>query len=326
MAGPVGNSFRSRVSGHGVLRYFLALILLVAATLKTHQLATTPVLGDGLLDSRWVFIATVEFELFFGLWLAAGLFPRTTWAAALGCFGLFACVSLYKAANGATSCGCFGRVEVNPWHTFTLDALAVLALVRWQPGKPSRFAWGRNAAVPRGAALPSARALGVMTLWLAVGVPAAVAMGTYQPAMLSADGVIQGNDNLVILEPEKWIGRRCPLLPFIETSSGRSIGQQLANGRWIIVLHHRDCPECRRLLAAWRQGNHGAINLKAGTRIAVIEVPLPEKESITPFAAGGQKDWLIGKLSDSRDWFVETPVALLLDEGITVHFFKGEFQ
>ncbi|MBN2022776.1 MAG: hypothetical protein JW809_08260 [Pirellulales bacterium] len=108
-------------TGYDVVRALLGLLLLAAAVLKAHQLATEPVLGAGLLDSRWVLIATVEFELFFGLWLLAGLLPRLTWAAAIGCFVLFAGVSLHKALSGAASCGCFGRVEVNPWYTCTLD-------------------------------------------------------------------------------------------------------------------------------------------------------------------------------------------------------------
>lgn len=89
MAGFVGRLVRPvgrPVVGHDAVRVVLAAVLLVAAVLKCHQLATSPVLGDGLLDTRWFLIFTVEFELFFGLWLLSGLLPRITWAAALGCF------------------------------------------------------------------------------------------------------------------------------------------------------------------------------------------------------------------------------------------------
>jgi hypothetical protein len=47
----------------------------------------------------------VEFELFFGLWLLAGLYPKATSAVTLLCFGGFACVSLYKAISGEATCG-----------------------------------------------------------------------------------------------------------------------------------------------------------------------------------------------------------------------------
>ena len=65
--------------GYDALRLFLALLLLTAAGLKAHQLATGPLLGPGLLESRWFLVAVVEFELFFGLWLISGLFSFATW-------------------------------------------------------------------------------------------------------------------------------------------------------------------------------------------------------------------------------------------------------
>ena len=83
-------------------------------------------------------MATVEFELFFGLWLLAGILPKPTWAAALVCFGLFACVSLYKALSGYASCGCFGRVPVSPWYTVTFDLAIIASLVRWRPKRQRR--------------------------------------------------------------------------------------------------------------------------------------------------------------------------------------------
>ena len=148
-------------TGYDLVRVVLAAVLLVAAGLKGHQLATEPVLDTGFLDFRWLLTATVEFELFFGLWLLAGLLPRVTWAAALGCFGLFACVSLYKALSGYTTGGYFCRVPVNPWYTAMLDATVVLALLRWRPSGVTV-----STIVP-------ARALallgGVMLAWLAIG-------------------------------------------------------------------------------------------------------------------------------------------------------------
>ena len=120
-------------TGYDVVRILLGLVLLTAAGLKGHQLATEPAVGTGLLDSRWFLIGVVEFELLFGLTLLAGIFPKSTWIAALACFACFAGVSAVKAVLGDASCGCFGRVPVNPWHTFGLDLTAIVALLRWQP-------------------------------------------------------------------------------------------------------------------------------------------------------------------------------------------------
>ena len=98
-----------RLTGYDMVRVACGVLLLAAAGLKGYQLATEPVLGTGMLDSRLLLTATVEFELLFGLWLLANLWPKLSWAAAMGCFSLFACVSLYKALSGDATCGRFGR-------------------------------------------------------------------------------------------------------------------------------------------------------------------------------------------------------------------------
>jgi len=83
----MGLSPSDRVRPYDVVRIALGLILLTAAALKGHQLATKPVPGMSLLSSRWFLIGVVEFEFFFGLWLLAGFCPRLAWDAAdLSCF------------------------------------------------------------------------------------------------------------------------------------------------------------------------------------------------------------------------------------------------
>jgi hypothetical protein len=118
-----------RLTGYDIVRIAVGLLLLTAAGLKAHQLATQPILGNGLLNSRWLLIIAVAFELLLSLILLANVWPKPTWAASLACFGLFACVSLYKAMSGHASCGYFGRVPVNPWYTATIDLIIIVSLV-----------------------------------------------------------------------------------------------------------------------------------------------------------------------------------------------------
>ena len=105
------------------------------AALKTHQLATEPVLGAGLLDSRWFQAAVVQYEVLLGFWLISGLFPRAACWAALGTFGVFALAAAARGIAGEASCGCFGRVSVSPWLTLVIDVSAIVALcgcdLRW---------------------------------------------------------------------------------------------------------------------------------------------------------------------------------------------------
>jgi hypothetical protein len=298
------------------VRFALAAILLVAAGLKCHQLATSPVLGDGLLDSRWFLMATVEFELFFGLWLLADPLPKWTHRAAIACFGLFAAVSLYKALAGYDSCGCFGRMAVPPWYTFTLDAAAVLSLLCWRPvgtGSSSLVPW--RAFMLRGTA--------VTLVWLSVGFPAAVAMGTYQPASLAEDGLILGDDNLVILEPEKWIGKRFPLLPLVKDAADRSrpdeppLGQRLNEGDWIVVLYRHDCPECEEALPVWEELARRSAEDTTAPRVALIEVPPYDDEGSSSLSP--DLPCILGRLSKEREWIVKTPVRLLIRSGRTIY-------
>ncbi len=288
-----------RVAGYDVVRIVLGLVLLTAAGLKGHQLATEPVPGTGLLTSRWFLIGVVEFELFFGLWLLFALYPRRTWQAALLCFSGFACVSLYKALSGEATCGCFGRVPVNPWYRFMLDTAAVTALLRWPPRGVYQLAWSENGTGPL-----SIRALGLMAAWLALGVPAAVAMGSYQAATISATRDIFGDSELVVLEPVEWVGNRFPLLKYID------IGKELYLGEWTVVLYRKGCPVCEESISAYERPRGRA----EGRQVALIEVP-PYGEVVSGTAELEPRRCSRGRLTPTKNWYVRAPCELLLRDG-----------
>lgn len=74
----VGDISRAgKATGYDVVRMLLGLLLVTAAALNAHQLASEPAVGTGLLDSRWFLIGVVEFELLFAVWLCGGLAPRS---------------------------------------------------------------------------------------------------------------------------------------------------------------------------------------------------------------------------------------------------------
>ena len=172
-------------------------------------------------------------------------------------------------------------------------AMAVVALVGFRP----------NGATPRASRyfgrLP-AGGVAVAMLWLGLGVPAAVAMGTYQPALLSQDGVILGAGNLVVLEPEKWIGKRFPLLDWIQTDA------ELDRGRWTVVMHRRGCPKCERLIHDYENGD-----LQFGSE-AVAFVAL-ESCDRTPLRPVFRADSL-GCMQGEYSWFAEAPLELHVDD------------
>jgi len=292
MAGAVEVARGGRPAPYDAVRIALALVLLTAAGLKGYQLATEPVLGGGLLESRWFLIAVVEFEILFGLWLLSGLAPGWTWRAAVLCFGAFAAVSACKALAGEPSCGCFGRVAVNPWYTFALDCVALGLLAAFRPRsipRPAGCRWR----------LP---AWACAALMAGVGVPA-LALGSYPAASIAGDGFVESG-RVVVLMPEAWKGKRFPLFEHID------VGDRLSTGRWLVVLYHLGCPKCRELIEEYRQLPSSACN---GLGVALVEVPelRPRGKHVRLDAMPA----LRGRLSDSRDWFVPTPTLLYLEDG-----------
>jgi hypothetical protein len=286
-----------RLTGYDAVRVVVGILLLTAAGLKGYQLATEPSLGTGFLDSRWLLTATVEFELLFGLWLLANLWPKLSWAAAMGCFSLFACVSLYKALSGDATCGCFGRVPVNPWWTAVLDLVVVLSFLRWQPKGQDWlfFVHFKEFGLPT---------VAVLSIWLVLGLAVAFAIGTYTAATLSEAGDVVGNGRMVVLTPERWLGKRFPLLDYIAASD------QLKRGNWFVLLYHHDCPTCRGAI-----GDLPRILSRLGAKqVALIELP-PYGDEIEAHDFKGIT--LTDKqLDNAREWFVESPVGLLIGEGV----------
>jgi hypothetical protein len=74
-----------------------------------------------------------EVEVLLGLWLLSGMHPRLSWWVTLSFFAILAGMSFLLAWQGQASCGCFGKVEVNPWYTFALDVVIVVAMVVFSP-------------------------------------------------------------------------------------------------------------------------------------------------------------------------------------------------
>jgi len=288
------------ISGCGIVRVLLGALLLAAAGLKAHQLATEPVAERDLLTSRTFLTVWVELELFLGAWFLSGLFRRAAWAAAMNCFFLFAIVAAARAFAGETSCGCFGRIEVSPWYTLVLDSGALAALVLFRP----------DLRTPIPASHRRLRAGLVAAIVLAAGVPAAILASRYEPAVLSSEGEIVGEESVVLLEPETWVEKPCPILSYID------VGRELARGEWIVVLYHYDCPHCQERVPEFDRKARAEAELAGIARTAMVDLPphAPPGRSLLP----PDSPCVRGLMSAERDWFVETPVTLVLKEGIVV--------
>jgi hypothetical protein len=292
---------RDRCLRFRVVSVLLGLLLLTAVVLKTHQLATEPVLGTGLLESRWFLALAIQYELLLGFWLMSGLSTRGAWYAALATFAAFAMVAAWKVVAGDASCGCLGRVETAPWLALSIDISAIVAL--WFAARPlprvqhapspadlqHTYGKWRDGSLVAGSRSEYAWLVGV---WLTIAANFAFFAFRGAPSdMLPAIG--QRIGELIVVEPERMLGQPFALGRYID------IGDRLLEGRWLVALYRAGCPDCASLLADWPEGTY--------ERTAIICVPSG------PRTATRTLEFVCwGTLSADIEWFVPIPLVIVV--------------
>jgi hypothetical protein len=272
------------------MRWLVGVLLLISSTLKGYQLLVDPsVLTSSTADRIFLFLQ-VAFEYGLALLVLSGLYwQRLRWIVLV----LFICLAAYSlllAILGAASCGCFGPVKVSPWLTFLLDTAIVLGLLlsvrnRIQNTARTEVRFSTKNQLLAGGAL-------FLVPVIALSTSVLVSHGR-----TSADSIIQVG-GLTILEPDNWIGQKLPIASFIDID--------LTHGRWTVLLHRHDCPQCQQELPKYEQ-------LAYEKQVALVEVPPfgDISHNVSGVAA-------YGRLADEREWFVQTPVEIILEDGIVV--------
>lgn len=273
------------------MRWIVGLLLVCAAILKTFQLFTEPAAALASPLSRWFAPMQVGVELGIGLGALAGLYWRQLRWIALLLFTFFAGYSLYLAIGGAASCGCFGALEIHPWWTFFLDLAVVLGLLvsvrhdgGWKDGTESLGPLPVSSA--KGQQIITAGVIALLVLSVTL-------LGRFAVRQTAtAEGLLTGAGDLVVLEPEQWVGNSLPIADFIDLD--------LSSGEWIVLLHRHDCAECQEAVPRYEQ-------LAISKNVALVEVP--------PYGIQHSKH---ARLRDDREWFVQTPVEIRLQDGVVV--------
>ena len=203
----------------------------------------------------------------------------------------FACYALFLALQGEESCGCFGQLKVSPWWTFLLDVLVLFGLgLEIILNRGSRSDTRQR---PKVWTKPCLAFGSVLSIGICIGL-----VSYLNPVQSNAGIQMQQIGGLTVLEPETWVGQKNPLSSFVDV--------ELDAGEWIVLLHRHDCPKCQETIEE--------LEISFGTdqanQIAIIEVP--------PYgqAHGGEKIFLQGRLTDDREWFVQTPVVMRIKDGI----------
>lgn len=279
------------------MRWVAGFLVGAAGLLKAAELVFQPVL-ERAPDSHFYLLAQSAVEVLLGLLVLSGYLWRTLqWHIAL-LFAGFACFSLYLAVNGASSCGCFGPVHFNPWWTFGLDAavsigLLVSAFLSRLPERESIDSG--ESRYPRllrsfPAFMPAAMSAFVIVV--------AMVFHYADGRIAVGSGISSTREGLVVLEPEKWVNQKLPIADFID--------ENLSSGEWIAVLHRHDCPVCQEAIRRYDELASG------GHRIALIEVP--------PYGHSTSVESVCRRcrLVNDREWFVQTPMEIRLQDGIVL--------
>jgi hypothetical protein len=274
------------------MRWVVGLVLIAAAVLKAVEIVANPTVA--LAMGRWLLPVQIGIELGIGLIALSGLYWRQLRWLAIVLFTAFAAYSLYLATTGATSCGCFGPVRIHPWWTFSFDLAVVLGLLLSQhlltPDTRHLTPSSSNIQHPTSSTQLPAFVIAIS----AVTVALLVRYIDHRTA--SAEGIVATDSGLVILEPEKWIGKELPIADDIDLD--------LSHGEWTAALHRHDCPACHAALPTYEE------LASMGKNVALIEVPPFGNMNLS------ESDCVHGQLTDDREWFVQTPVEIKLQDGI----------
>jgi hypothetical protein len=279
------------------MRWIVGFILIAASLLKSFDLYKDPTLVLTGGHAKLLLPMLIGSELSLGFLAVTNISWSRLRVIAILLFTFFAGYTLFLAIQGAASCGCFGRLEVNPWWTFLLDVVVLSGLLL------EYYLVNHKEATPHSSSVSLAKTRLALagTLVLPVALTAHLLWFVNSKENLS-EGAFQTVGDLVILEPEKWIGQEFPLSEFIDVN--------VSNGSWVLLLHRHDCPKCKKVIPKYEQLSR----FTAWNQVALIDVP--------PYDSSQQSrasPCSVGRLSDLRQWFVATPIEIQLEMGVVVN-------
>jgi hypothetical protein len=290
-----------------IITVVTGLVLIIAAVLKIDHLLTEPIISKGFWESWEFFLIQIPLELGLGIWLVCGLFRKAAWMIAVLAFALFIAVTLHKVYIHADSCGCFGRVKVNPWITLSaIDIPLFLGLVIFRPKDLSLLPPPWPKAVHFfGVAIPT-------FISFAILIPTLI---LYKP--------LDKTDTYEVVKPNEWISKaysptkqEWPMLKYIDIAD--SLRENLA----VVILYDVKCETCHEAVPLYDRLSRDLAGDDDSLRFAFVEVPpyATEQEQIIPV----DTVCLRGKLDSSKKWYMQTPLVVVLQDGVAAKFWEGQ--
>jgi len=280
------------------------LVLITASILKSHQLLTEPIISKGFWESWLFFVIQIPLELGLGIWLVSGLFRKGCWLLTTITFAAFIGITLQKGLAGAATCGCFGRVHVNPWITLLLiDVPLFISLLIFRPKEEKLLPppWP-SAKHFFGVAIPTFILLPCLLIVLIFNKPPEKT-GKYEVVKPQA---VQKSAS------DEW--PQWALLEHID------ITESLRSGIVVVLLYHYDCPTCKEAIPMYDRLNSEMA--EGGIRFAFIEIPPYCQSQDNPVPA--DTNCLTGKLDTSKEWYIMTPLVVLLHNGSVVKSWEAK--
>ena len=264
------------------LQYPPAMLLLLAAILKTHQMPTTPFDDNLLFPSRIANGFLVACEIGMAGWLVSAWHTGVGRVAGIVLFVVFSLITFGNVLATESNCGCLGVIQVPPVVMLTLDMAMAGLLFFWKPGNSVRPIWNKVS-------------------WSGTSILALTCI-VYCFSLTSQSlenvGDILEDGQLVIVDCDKWINKPLP----IKTMLDRPISPEFESEASLVLFHDK-CSTCQQLIAHVKQ--------QSKRRYVFVEVP--------PFERALRNDtdaiaWR--RLSGNFKWFVEAPELIRLKNGI----------
>ena len=274
-------SFGGRI--WGVLRYFIAAILIAAVILKTIAVAKQG-FGEGLFQYPLFLFFEIALESAVAVLLLVNFHPKHLWLLTTALFAVFFIFALTSLLTGQDSCHCFGNFKVRPICTVFLDAI-ILAFL---------FCCRKIRLIRNEFSIKKALLIGL--LWIAVMLPVLFIFASVEKENLSQLGTVYtGIDGhkTIQLKPDVWLEGECPLL---EWALPEECLDQLTTGDWTVVVYRADCPDCQEVLANLKE--RGVAN------VVCVEIPPYGEKNIVP------EGFVHLRLPDTVTWVVKTPLVI----------------
>jgi hypothetical protein len=221
---------------YAVASGLFAALLLVAAGLKADLVFNDPIVRSRTgAFARHLLSAVTEAAV--AAWLLSGVAPAWARRAAIALLSVFVAVAGWHLLRGDADCGCFGRVRVHPAWTVAIDAAALASV----------WLFGRGMSPPTAAGVrPRRNRPSGVRIFLAglagLGVPALIVLFGADPFKPQSE--TGGAIDAVILDPRGWDGKPFPLLDELAPSA-----QDVAKGKWVVILVNHACHKCEEYLA-----------------------------------------------------------------------------